>query len=91
MTTATAIAKATNALLAAKAKTATLYVSEKQTVRISRRMFGTPGRRKFSPRTVDLVVTVGRPNHQAREFIRRARQAGEPFPVKRVQLQFPSR
>lgn len=34
------------------------------------------------------IVTVGRPNYAERKFIKVAKAAGEPFPVKKVQLTF---
>lgn len=77
-------------LIESGAHTATLYVSEKLTVRVTRRMFGAKGRRRFDSRSVDLVVTVGRPNYDARAFIRSAKKAGEPFPVRKIQLTFPA-
>lgn len=33
-----------------------------------------------------IILTLGRPNYQEVEFIKRARKAGEPFPVRNVQL-----
>ena len=37
-------------------------------------------------RTIEVVVTVGAPNVRARAFIADARAAGEPFPIKNIQL-----
>lgn len=39
-------------------------------------------------RRVEVVVTIGEPNADAREFIKRAKRAEEPFPVKKIQLKF---
>jgi hypothetical protein len=90
MTIERAITKATSALLRAKARSATVYLSDKQTVRVSRRMYGRAGKRRFFTKAIDLVVTVGKPNYEARGFVRRAKRAGEPFPVARPQLSFPA-
>lgn len=35
-----------------------------------------------------IVVTIGRPNHSEREFIKACRKSGEGFPVRRIQLRF---
>jgi hypothetical protein len=40
-------------------------------------------------RSRSIVVTIGRPNFEARAFIKRCKAAGEPFPVKKIQLKFP--
>lgn len=37
-------------------------------------------------RTATVIVTVGVPNYAERHFIKQAKKAGEPFPIKRVQL-----
>lgn len=34
----------------------------------------------------EILVTVGRPNHAERRFIRLAKKAGEPFPIKKIQV-----
>lgn len=86
LTTEQAIAKTTKALLANEARSATLVLSEKQTVVVTRRRYGK--NKRFDRYVLDLVVTVGRPNARNREFIQRAKVAGEPFPIKRIQLRF---
>lgn len=40
-------------------------------------------------RSNTVVVTVGKPNYREREFIKACRKAGEPLPVKKIQLQAP--
>lgn len=37
---------------------------------------------------LQMVVTVGKPNYAEREFIKLAKKAGEPFPIKKIQLKF---
>lgn len=36
----------------------------------------------------DFVLTIGAPNYREREFIKQCQKAGEPFPVRKVQLKF---
>jgi len=59
----------------------TKYLSSELTVKATRR-------HKLDKRdkNQEFVVTVGRPNYAEREFIKKCKKAGEPFPVKKVQL-----
>lgn len=78
--------KAIGTLLNNGAKTSTVYVSEKLVVRATRRTYRRNYRGRNKP--IELSVTIGRPNYSARQFIKLAKRAGEPFPVKKVQLTF---
>lgn len=77
--------RALGTLLNNGAKTATAYVSDKVVVRVTRRTYR-EARRGYAP--VELALTIGRPNYVARRFIKQAKRAGEPFPIKKVQLTF---
>jgi hypothetical protein len=80
------VARVIDALVAASAHKATLYVTASHVIRATRRLFG----RKISKRdNIDIVLTIGRPNYLERRFIKQAKKAGVPFPVKKVQLRFP--
>lgn len=70
-------------LLESSAIKATKYLSEKLTVKGTFR-----GRVTARARTAEILFTVGAPNYAEREFIKQCRKAGEPFPVKKVQLKF---
>ena len=35
---------------------------------------------------IEISLTIGKPNYVEREFIKACKKAGEPFPVKKVQL-----
>lgn len=59
----------------------TKYLSERIVVKATARH--KPKRRAG---TVEVVVTIGRPNYAERKFIRDAKRSGEGFPVKRVQF-----
>ena len=59
----------------------TKYVSEKCVVKATAR-----GRHNVGPRHVEMVVTIGRPNHGERLFVKRCVKAGVPFPVKKIQF-----
>lgn len=60
---------------------ATKYVSPQLTVKATRR-------HRFSRRETrnEILVTIGVPNYLEQRFIRACRKAGEPFPVRRVQV-----
>lgn len=73
-----------DALLSNDAKLATKYLSETETLKVKR--IGAIDRRN---RRVSLVLTFGTPNYAERAFIKKLKAAGEPFPVKKVQLRFP--
>lgn len=48
--------------------------------------------RRFKPRknerTTSVVLTIGKPNYAVRGFIKACKKAGEPFPVRKVQLRW---
>lgn len=69
-------------LIATGARTATKYWTEKLTTKVSRPKYkGKPSRRQ-----IELVVTIGPPNYAERGFIKSCKKAGEPFPVRKIQL-----
>jgi hypothetical protein len=69
------------AILQTGAHRATRYVSPDFTVKATR-----PHRPDKRSNRVTLVVSFGRPNFAERLFIRRCEKAGEPFPVRKIQL-----
>jgi len=74
--------KVIDALLNSKdCKSASYYVSPKKVVKATFRHKPRKGNRYQ-----EMVVTVGCPNYLGRLFVKKCMQAGEPFPVKRVQL-----
>ena len=81
------------ALLDSGARKATLYLSPKLTVKASRPAYknkeGVYHKIEDKRATrADIVFTAGAPNFEERMFIRQATKAGEPFPIKKVQLKF---
>jgi hypothetical protein len=62
----------------------TKYLSEKEVVRVTRPLYS----KGFSRRALEVVLTHGKPNYLEREFIKKCKTAGEPLPVKKVQLKF---
>ena len=79
--------KVIQALVKARARKATLYLSPKEVIRATRPCYGGKLPRKGS--NLEIVLTHGRPNYEERQFISKCKKAGEQFPVKQVQLRFP--
>lgn len=66
-------------------KTATEYLRATLVVKASAQVF--KGKRASArDRRESFVVTVGKPNYDERAFLKKCKQAGEPIPVKKVQL-----
>jgi len=84
---ATAAREVLAQLLSSDASRATKYLSERETVVAQRVTYG--GRISKRDRRTTIVVTFGEPNYDARTFIKKCKQVGEPFPVKKIQLKFP--
>ncbi len=77
---------AISALLDSGAWKATLFLSPTEVVRATRRWYR--GRKTQDGRRVEIEITIGRPNYQERDLVKVLKKAGEPFPVRKVQLKF---
>lgn len=62
-------------------KRVTSYVHPKFTIKAT--ALQKPTKRDLSQ---TLVVTIGRPNYRECQFIKKCKKAGEPFPVKKLQI-----
>lgn len=62
---------------------ATQYISPKLIVRAVRRRFD---KKIISRKNAEVILTIGEPNYIERDFIKACKKAGEPFPVKKIQL-----
>lgn len=87
MTFERAIGKAVTTLIDRRARTATLFMTPTCTVRASRRLWEGKLPSRSVSRT-DINLTIGQPNAAARAFIKKAKRAGEPFPIRKVRLSF---
>jgi len=63
---------------------ATKFLSPKNIIRVTRIRYAG----KFDRHSFDLRITNGRPNSREREYINLLKNAGEPFPVKKIKLNF---
>lgn len=62
-------------------KSAYVVQGEKLVVKATKRY-----KSKKNENHAEMVLTIGRPNYAEREFIRLCKKAGEPFPVKKMQI-----
>ena len=81
-----ACAEMVEEILIGGAYKATKYLSDKLTVKATRKRYKGKLRKGGN---VDIVLTIGKPNYLEREFIKKAKKAGEPFPIKKVQVKYP--
>jgi len=72
-------------ILVAGAYKATKYLNEKLTIKATKKRY----KKGVVHGAIDIVFTVGKPNYEEREFIKKCKKAGEPFPVKKIQVKFP--
>lgn len=63
------------------------YLNEKQTVKATRRRYN--GKIIKSEKRIEILITSGKPNYEEREFIKKCKKAGEPFPIKKIQVKYP--
>ena len=77
------------ALLETGAHRATRYHDPKRVLSAQRVLF--EGRIYARDSRAVIVVKIGSPNYAERAFIKACQKAGERFPVKKIQLKFPSR
>lgn len=64
-------------------KRATVFLDEKTTIKCTRQ-------RKLDKRerADTVILTIGKPNYREKEFIVKCRECGEPFPVKKIKLEW---
>ena len=78
------IGQVVQTLIDNKARVATKYLSDKLTIRASQNVYN--GR--ISNGKSYITLTIGKPNYEAREFVKKCKKIGEPFPIKKIQLKF---
>lgn len=68
---------------------ATKFLSPTETVRAKRVTYH--GRIDKRERRTIIVYSIGRPNYEEREFIKLAKEAGEKFPIQKIQIKWPKK
>lgn len=82
-----AVTKTIEILLRTNAKRTTKYLSDKFVISAQRKTYNN---RLLPNQNAEIILKMGKPNYAERDFIRRCKKAGEPFPIKRVQIkEFP--
>jgi len=74
-----------SAIIDGGAYRATKYISQNETAKATRRAY--KGRQNKSA-PIEILFTIGPPNYKEREFIKQAKKAGEPFPIKKIKLDY---
>lgn len=76
-----------SSLIITNNRRATKFLGPNLTVKLTRQR-----KESRSARQETFLLTVGRPNHAERKFIKDCKKAGEPVPVNKVQLRaFPKK
>lgn len=75
--------KLVEAILDDGAKKAIKFFNEKYVIKATRQ-----GEIDKRSSRITILLTLGKPNFEEREFIKKCKKAGEPFPVKKIQLKF---
>lgn len=82
-----AFAHVIEALLTTESRSAVKYLADDLVVRATRTCYRANKQRPYkNQRSETLAVTFGKPNYRERKFLRTCRKAGEPVPVRKVQL-----
>jgi len=76
------VSQVVDILISTEAKSAIKYIDEKTAVKATRKTF----KGKIQKGNIKIILTIGKLNYEAREFIKKCKKSGEPFPVKKVQL-----
>ena len=77
-------------LMRSGARRATKYLRPEAVISACRPLFNGRVEDGRDTRTT-IVVKLGRPNFDERKFIKTCQKAGEPFPVRKIQLKFPAK
>lgn len=79
--------KTVRALLTAQCYSATKFLSATQVIRVTHPRYACRNTQwSKRARRLDLRLTIGEPNYRERQFIAACKKAGEPLPVRKIQL-----
>lgn len=77
------IGQVIDCLIANDARKATKFISPKLVITATRKIFGGEIDKRAN---IEVVIKIGKPNFAERDFIKQCKKAGEPFPVKKIQI-----
>jgi len=80
------IGEMVNVIIHEGAVKATKYLTDKEVIKATRILF--KGKVDNRSKKIEIRLTIGTPNFEERKFIKNCKVAGEPFPVKKIQLKF---
>ena len=75
-------------LLETGALRAVKIIGEREIIRAVRTSYRYNNRKFRKGDNIEITITHGKPNYQERELIKWCKKAGEPLPVKKIQLKF---
>jgi hypothetical protein len=67
---------------------ATKYLSEKLTIKATRKRYKAYKGKILKGHAIDIVFTVGKPNYEEREVIKRHKKMGMAFPLNHISEKF---
>ncbi len=70
-------------IIRSEVKKATKYIGQELIIRVTKKTFDNNANNKGN---MQITMTIGKPNYQEREFIKKCLIVNEPFPVKKVQV-----
>ena len=77
--------KIIKSLILSEAVKATKYINPKFVIKAKRKVFNN----KIDKRgNIEIILTIGKPNFNERQFIKQAIKAKEIFPIKKIQLKY---
>jgi hypothetical protein len=74
------VGETVNFLVDTSSRKATKYVSDKLVINATRRTY----QGKILKGNIEVVLKIGKPNYQERQFIKLLKKSKEPFPVKNI-------
>lgn len=78
----------TDVLLENGAWKVTKYLSPKEVIRVTRRRYLRSKTGFARDGSVELIISMDKPNYIERKFVKACLKAKEPFPIKKVQIKF---
>jgi hypothetical protein len=81
--TRSSIARVVEAVLELQCRKAFIVLSPDMVVTAARRY-----KVRRNERSTTVVLTIGKPNYAVRQFIHACKRAGEPLPIRKIQLEW---
>lgn len=79
-----AVTKTVELLLRTEAKRTTKYLSPDLVISAQRKTWNNKINKRDT--RIEVILKIGKPNYLEAEFIKKCKKAGEPFPIKKIQI-----